>query len=324
VTAEQSGPGRSASLSSPDGKLRFDGRTAIITGAGRGLGRSYALSLAARGCQVVVNDLGVDPTGQGSSTSAADEVVEEIKQTGGSAAADYGNVAENPGEIVRHAIDEFGSVDIVINNAGFMSPTTPFEQATKAELDRVLAVHLGGSTELLRAAWPHMLARRYGRVVNVSSAGAWGVPGISSYACAKSGVIGLTRVLAQEGRPSNIHVNAVMPHGLTRMLGSLPDEHPLAVNMRKYFRVEQVAPFVVWLTHEETEVTGEVFGVGGGRAARVFLAEASGVMAPENTPEAWQTSVEQLMAVSSYRIPSTTTDEMEFALDELRMRESGN
>jgi NAD(P)-dependent dehydrogenase (short-subunit alcohol dehydrogenase family) len=319
VTTEGSGVQQSVLPSSPDGSLRFEGRTAIVTGAGRGLGRSYAISLAARGCQVVVNDLGVDTRGGGATTSTADEVVEEIEQSGGRAIADYRDVAASPGEIVRHAIDAFGSVDIVINNAGILSPPTPFEQATKEDFDRMIGVHLGGSVELLRAAWPHMLSRRYGRIVNVSSAGTWGVVGMASYGCAKSGVIGLTRALALEGAESNIYVNAIMPHGVTPMMTNLPDEHPIAQYMRKYFSGDQVAPLVVWLAHENTEVTGEVFGVAGGRAARVFLAEASGVVAPGNSPEAWRDSAEDLLRVHSYRIPSSTIEEMEYALEELRV-----
>src|SRR6266540_349785 len=210
--------------------LGFDGKVAIITGAGGGLGRSHALELARRGALVVVNDLGGSVDGSGSGTTAAQAVVDEIKAAGGDAVANYDSVATPDGgkAIVQSALDAFSRIDIVINNAGILRDTS-FKNMTSEQLEPVLDVHLKGAFYVTRPAWEHMREQGYGRVVNTSSgAGIFGNFGQTNYGAAKMGLVGLTRVLAIEGAKYNIKANAIAPVAKTRMteelLGPLADK----------------------------------------------------------------------------------------------------
>jgi NAD(P)-dependent dehydrogenase (short-subunit alcohol dehydrogenase family) len=271
-------------------ELRFDGRVAIVTGAGQGLGRQHALELASRGAKVVVNDLGGALDGSGASTGPAAAVVEEIKKNGGEALASPDNVATPEGAeaIVRTALDAFGRVDIVVNNAGILRDKS-FKNMSPEDFDQVIAVHLRGSFLVTHAAWPHLRDQAYGRVVMTSSpAGLFGNFGQANYASAKMGLVGLTKTLAAEGAKYNIKVNAIAPIAWTRMTEDVfPPEFKDALS------VEQVTPLVAWLVHESNESSGETYSVGGGRVARVFVAEGPGFakkdgLSVEDVRDNWQ------------------------------------
>ena len=271
-------------------ELRFNGRVAIITGAGQGLGRQHALELAARGAKVVVNDLGGALDGSGSSAGPAAAVVEEIKKNGGEAVANTDNVATPEGAqaIVRTALDAFGKIDIVVNNAGILRDKS-FKNMAPEEFDRVIAVHLRGSFLVTHAAWPHLREQAYGRVVMTSSpAGLFGNFGQANYASAKMGLVGLTKTLAAEGAKYNIKVNAIAPIAWTRMTEELfPPDY------KDKLSVELVTPVVAWLAHESNESSGETYSVGGGRVARVFVAEGPGFaqkggLSVEDVRDNWQ------------------------------------
>ena len=203
--------------------IRFDNRVAVVTGAGNGLGRSHALELARRGAKVVVNDLGGAVDGKGGATSAADAVVNEIKQAGGTAVANYDSVADASGaaNIIQTAVDAFGTIDVLINNAGILRDKS-FAKMDLADFEHVVQVHLMGSVYCTKAAWPIMQAQNYGRVVMTTSAsGIFGNFGQSNYGAAKTGVVGLMNVLRQEGAKNGIMVNTVAPIAATRMTEAL-------------------------------------------------------------------------------------------------------
>ncbi|MDX6738910.1 SDR family oxidoreductase [Actinocorallia sp. A-T 12471] len=254
-------------------ELRYDGKVAIITGAGHGLGRQHALELASRGAKVVVNDLGGDLHGEGESASPAQEVVAEIIKNGGEAVANGGNVATEEGaaSIVQTALDAFGRIDIVINNAGILRDKS-FKNITVAEWDAVIAVHLRGAFLVTNAAWPHLREAGAGRVVNTSSpAGLFGNFGQANYSTAKMGLVGFTRTLAAEGAKAGIKVNAIAPVAYTRMTSDL-----FPAEFAEKLGVEQVTPLVAYLAHESVPDSGQVYTVGGGHIARIFVAEGPG------------------------------------------------
>ncbi|GAA1763126.1 SDR family NAD(P)-dependent oxidoreductase [Nonomuraea bangladeshensis] len=277
--------------------LRFDDRVAIVTGAGHGLGRSHALLLAERGAKVVVNDLGGALDGTGASAGPAAEVAELINKNGGQAIANAGNVATPEGarDIVNAAVDAFGKVDIVINNAGILRDKS-FGKMTVEEFDAVMAVHVRGSFLVSLAAYPIMKAAGYGRVVNTSSpAGLFGNFGQANYSTAKMGLVGLTKTLGIEGARSGIRANAIAPVAWTRMTESL-----LPAEFEAKFTPERVSALVAYLTHDSCEVSGEVFTVGAGRVARVFVAEGPGWKTDDITPEAIADNWESIMAEQPY------------------------
>ena len=262
--------------------LGFDGKVAIITGAGGGLGRSHALDLAQRGALLVINDLGGSTDGIGSSETAAQKVVDEIKAAGGEAVANYDSVAtpEGGASIVKTAVDTFGKVDIIINNAGILRDTS-FKNMTPDQVNPVLDVHLRGAFYVTQPAWQLMRDQGYGRIVNTSSAaGIFGNFGQTNYGAAKMGLVGLTRVLAVEGAKNNIKVNAIAPVAKTRMTEELFGDA-----MDK-LSPELVTPIVTYLAHEDCPVTGEVYSVGGGRVARIFVGVTPGHYQADLTPEA--------------------------------------
>ncbi|WP_433230522.1 SDR family oxidoreductase [Actinomadura formosensis] len=254
-------------------ELRYDGRVAVVTGAGHGLGRQHALELAARGAKVVVNDLGGDRSGAGASAGPAEEVVAEIKKNGGEAVANPDNVATPEGAqaVIKTALDAFGKIDIIINNAGILRDRS-FKNMTVEEFDAVIAVHLRGSFLVSSAAWAHLREQGYGRIVNTSSpAGLFGNFGQANYSTAKMGLVGFTKTLAQEGAKYNIKANAIAPVAWTRMTEDL-----LPADFAAKLGVDQVTPLVAWLVHESNEDSGEVYTVGGGRIAKIFVAEGPG------------------------------------------------
>jgi len=251
---------------------RFEGRVAIVTGAGRGLGRSYARLLAAEGARVVVNGPALE--GQ---ASTASEVVEEIRGLGGEAVADLHDVTLDPAAIVATAIDTWGTVDIVINNAGATDGGGIDEMAPE-RLERLVDINLRASVAVLRAAWPVLKEKRYGRVVNTSSGCVLGLPACYAYQTTKSAIIGLTRGLAFDGAPYGIQVNAVCPIAWTAMTAGIPDDQ-FCKFLKANFDPELVAPFVGSLVTEEVPCSGEVFSVGGGIASRLVLGFTPGYQA---------------------------------------------
>jgi len=288
-------------------ELRFDGRVAIITGAGGGLGRSHALELARRGAKVLVNDLGGAVDGSGSSMSAADRVVDEITALGGIAAPNHDSVATAEGgrAIVQGAVDAFGRVDILVNNAGILRDKA-FHKMDDAMIEAVINVHLKGALYVSQPAYRLMREQGYGRIVNTSSAsGLFGNFGQANYGAAKAGLAGLTRVLAIEGASHGIQVNAIAPIAATRMtqdiLGPLADKVSPA----------SVSPLVAYLAHEECAVNGHVYSVAGGRIARIFVAETHGVVLSENTSEEIQSKLAliDVMDVERYYLPASLEDE---------------
>lgn len=255
-----------------------EGLSIVVTGAGGGLGRDYALLLARHGAKVVVNDLGGARDGSGAGSDMADSVVAEIKEAGGEAVANYDDVAtaEGAAGIVRTAVETFGTVHGVVNNAGILRDAS-FAKMTDAEWDAVVKVHLYGGYHVTRAAWPHFREQGFGRVVMAAStSGLFGNFGQSNYGSAKNGLVGLVNTLALEGARSNIRVNAVAPMAATRMTEDIAPPELLA-----RLRPEHVSPVVVNLLAAEQESTGSVFVIGGGAVYRVALFQNRGVVFPE-------------------------------------------
>jgi len=251
-----------------------EGRTIVVTGAGGGLGREYALLLARHGANVVVNDLGGARDGSGSGSEMADKVVAEIHEHGGRAVASYDNVASTDGaeNIVRNAVETFGGVHGVVNNAGILRDGS-FAKMDSAAWDSVLKVHLYGGFNVTRAAWPYFREQGFGRVVMASStSGLFGNFGQANYGAAKNGLVGLTNTLAIEGARSDILVNAIAPMAATRMTSDVAPQELL-----DKLGPEHVAPVVVHLLSEEQTATGSVFVVGGGSVYRVALFQNAGV-----------------------------------------------
>ena len=248
-------------------------RVIVVTGAGGGLGREYALTLAKEGASVVVNDLGSARDGTGAGHNMADEVVNEIKAAGGRAVANYDSVAESEGaaNIIKTAIDEFGKVDGVVSNAGILRDGT-FHKMEFAAWDSVLKVHLYGGYNVIRAAWPHFREQSYGRVVvATSTSGLFGNFGQANYGAAKLGLVGLINTLAQEGAKYNIKTNAVAPIAATRMTQDI-----LPPEVFEKLTPEYVAPVVAYLMSEENPDSAAVFIVGGGKVQRAALFQNEG------------------------------------------------
>ena len=285
--------------------LGFDGKVAIITGAGGGLGREHALLLASRGAQVVINDLGGSVSGEGGSEGPAHTTAKEIEDLGGIAVADTNSVATPEGgeAIVKTAVDAYGRVDIVINNAGILRDKT-FHNMTPEFVDPVLDVHLRGAFWVTRPAWVKMREQGYGRVINTSSnSGILGNFGQSNYGAAKMGLVGFTRVLAAEGAKYNIKANALAPVARTRMTEELLG--PLAERLDPSL----VSPVVAWLAHEDCPVTGEIYSVGGGRVARFFIGMTTGYANPKLTLEDVRDNWDQIRNEEGYTVPSGPGDE---------------
>jgi NAD(P)-dependent dehydrogenase (short-subunit alcohol dehydrogenase family) len=254
--------------------IRFDGRVALVTGAGSGLGRAHALMLAARGATVIVNDFGGAADGTGRSTNAADSVVAQIQQAGGKAAANYDSVSDPDGALrmIDTAVQFGGRLDILVNNAGFLRDKT-FGKADLADFRAVVDVHLMGSVYGTRAAWAIMKDQNYGRIVMTSSgAGLYGNFGQSNYGAAKMAVVGLMNVLKLEGERSGILVNAVAPIAATRMTEQLMPKHALP-----HLKSEYVSAAVAYLSSEQCKVTGHVISAGAGYFARTQMMESAGV-----------------------------------------------
>jgi NAD(P)-dependent dehydrogenase (short-subunit alcohol dehydrogenase family) len=268
------------------GQHRFDGRVAVVTGSGRGIGRAYARLLAKLGARVVVNDLGGSMGGSGKDATVAETVVDEIVASGGEAIADGNDVATAEGAqaLVDAALNRFGQLDILINNAGIMRWAGPPE-VDLDNLSRHLAVHVLGSFNTTRAAWPHMSERQYGRIVMTTSSGIFGLPANTSYATAKGAVIGLTRSLSTAGATVGIKANLIAPAAFTRMAGKQAEATDSSGNAgSSQMSPDLVAPMVAFLAHENCPVSGEIYAAGFGRFARIFIASTQGYVHPTPDP----------------------------------------
>ncbi len=283
----------------------FEGRVAVITGAGRGIGRAYALLLASRGARVVVNDLGGSIQGQGSDAGVATTVAAEIADAGGSAIPDQNDVAAPSGAqaLVAAAVDNFGRLDILINNAGIMQ-WAGLPDVDQENLERHLAVHVLGSFNTTRAAWPHMVEQGYGRIVMTTSSGIFGLPKNLSYATAKGGVIGLTRSIASMSEAHGIRINLVAPAAMTRMAG--PDADP--DDTSSPMAPGRVAPLVAFLAHEACPVNGELYAAGAGRFARIFIAATPGYVATQATVEDVAEHWDEINREQGYVVPRDLPD----------------
>jgi NAD(P)-dependent dehydrogenase (short-subunit alcohol dehydrogenase family) len=275
-------------------ELRFDGRVAIVTGAGGrpSLGRAHAHLLAQRGAKVVVNDLGVGPDGHGRERAHADLVAQEIVDAGGEAIADTGSVAEEESAqaVVQTALDAWGRVDILVNNAG-VAILAEFSEITSSDLRRVIDVHLYGNIWMCRAVWPHMIEAEYGRIVNITSGALLGLRYVTIYGAAKGGIVSLTRGLAVEGATHGIKVNALGPAAATIALSLLSTEAMSAVAPP----AELVAPAVALLAHEDCPVSGGYLESAGGRTVARRFAEARGFYDADLTIESLRDNFGQVI-----------------------------
>jgi len=288
-------------------KLSFEGRVAVVTGAGRGIGRAYAQLLADRGASVVVNDLGGSKQGKGADPGPASAVASAISDAGGKAIADNSDISTTGGAetLVRAAVDQFGRIDVLVNNAGIVRwATMPNVDADNVSAN--LAVHTLGSFHTARAAWPHMVEQEYGRIVMTTSTGMLGLRGNLAYATAKGGVVGLARTLATEGAKHNIKVNLIAPAAFTRMASQNDEDLPDGEEMPE-MSPDLVAPMVAFLAHEDCPVTGEIYSAGSGRFARLFIASTEGYVHSGSTPPTVEDVSEhwdQINDESGYDVPA--------------------
>ena len=315
--------------------ISFEGRVAIVTGAGGGIGRDYALEIARRGGKVVVNDYGGDCFGGGGGLRMADAVVEEIRQAGGTALANYDTVATTEGAnaLVASAVEAFGRLDVVINNAGIIR-NAPLAAMSDEDWDAVIATHLTGSFKVTRAAWPHMRAQGYGRLVfTTSSTATFGVAMMGNYAAAKGGIIGLVHTASHEGREHGILVNAIMPNAMTRLAveaarswaelgadaaGELPPEIGNAMNP------EFNMPVAVYLASEANRDTHGIYSQCLGRAAKLIVGVPAGwqgqrqsAPSPDDIAAHWG----EICAIpEGIFVPGSPTDELALVLSQDRNR----
>jgi NAD(P)-dependent dehydrogenase (short-subunit alcohol dehydrogenase family) len=295
-------------------EVRFDNRVAVITGAGGGLGKTYALELGRRGAKVVVNDLGGAADGTGGGSSMADATVKEITEAGGTAVANYDSVATPEGgeAIIKSALDNFGQVDIVINNAGILRDKT-FVKLAPPDLKAVLAVHLEGAFYVSQPAFRAMKEKGYGRFIfTASTAGIFGNFGQTNYGAAKFGLVGLSNVLSIEGAKYNIKSNVIAPIANTRLTKELLG--PLADSLEP----EQVTPLVCYLVSEESEITHEIFSVGGGKFSRIFVGMAPGWAAGKGAKpsvEEVRDNMDKIRDQEGYAVPGSIGDEMKLLME---------
>lgn len=257
-------------------EISFSGRVALVTGAGRGIGRAHAHQLAERGASVVVNDLGGRVDGVGADPEVARSVAEEIVGAGGVAIADGSDVSHAAGahDAVRAAIREFGRLDVIVNNAGIIA-WVALDEVDSDTFDRHCAVHVAGTLNVALAAWPYLAECGHGRIVNTTSSAIFGMSELVPYAAAKAGVLGLTRALARAGDPLGIGVNAIAPLAHSRMSARL-EKTLAAEGVARDLAPDYVAAVVAFLAHASCSTTGEVYMAGGGAVARIFLGMTRG------------------------------------------------
>jgi NAD(P)-dependent dehydrogenase (short-subunit alcohol dehydrogenase family) len=304
--------------------IDFTGQVAIVTGAGRGLGRLYAIELARRGAAVVVNDLGGSMHGDGADTSIADAVVEEVERAGGVAAASHDSVDSPEGgeAIVRTAIDRFGRLDAVVSNAGIFN-SVAFEDLSPADWRRMLSVHLDGGFYLSQPAYREMKAAGYGRFVFISSSGGmFGQPMEAHYAAAKAGLVGLANVIAIEGAQHGILANTVLPFGFSRMVTETVGD-PKALEETGFLKIiqpELVVPIVAFLASRACEFSHQNYSACAGRFARVFVGLGEGWLAePDSNPTADDVAAHlaEVSATEPFTVPGSIFEEVFAVCDRL-------
>jgi NAD(P)-dependent dehydrogenase (short-subunit alcohol dehydrogenase family) len=293
--------------------IGYDGKVAIITGSGGGLGKEHALELARRGARIVINDLGGSVSGEGHTDGPAHATAQEINDLGGEAVADTNSVATPEGgkAIVQTALDAFGTVDIVVNNAGILRDKT-FHNMTPELLEPVIDVHLKGAFYVTQPAYVIMREKGYGRIINTSSnSGILGNFGQSNYGAAKMGLVGFTRVLANEGRKHNIKANAIAPVAKTRMTEELLGAFGDALDPKL------VTPVVCWLASAECDTTGEVFSTAGGIVSRFFIGLTpgyyNGALTVEDVRDHWA----EIRDEDGYTVPEGPNDELKKIVETL-------
>jgi len=298
--------------------IDFNDQVVVVTGAGRGLGRLYAIDLAARGAAVIVNDLGGTMVGDGADASVADEVVDEIRKAGGTAVASHASVDSRDGaaSIIGTAVAEFGRVDAVVSNAGIFE-TLPLEQLSPAQWERMLRVHLDGAFHLSQAAYPVMRAQGEGRFVFISSsAGLFGQPNSAHYAAAKAGIVGLANVVAIEGAAHGILANCVLPFGYSRMVSETVGDRDVLEPEPGFLHAiepELVVPIVVFLASRACTFTHHAYSACAGRFARVFIGLADGWVAPNDsmpTADDIAAHLDEVAATEPHSVPTSIFDEV--------------
>jgi NAD(P)-dependent dehydrogenase (short-subunit alcohol dehydrogenase family) len=285
-------------------RISLEGKVAVVTGAGRGLGRAYVELLAERGARVVVNDLGTDVSGSGKDSTIAEEVADLIRSRGGEAIANDSDVSTPHGgsDLIAMTIGHFGRIDLLVNNAGICGSQL-FEDATLDDFDQYWRVHLGGSVNTVRAVWPHMVAQRHGKIILTTSVvGLFGMRGQATYAAAKSAVIGLMRILAIEGAEHGILVNTISPVGYTRM-------HPAAGSRvseaggKATVPVEAVAPVIVWLASDDCSETNRIYNLEAGAIQRIAIVMGPGFYDPHLTPESIAENYAKVVSIEGFSEP---------------------
>lgn len=301
-----------------DKPIRFDDRVVIVTGSSRGIGRELAKMFAARGAKVIVS---------GRTRETAEKVVAEIEASGGTATSSIGDVADPDcaKAAVAQALDRYDRIDIVVNNAGVLG-FSPFAEMSRALLDEIFDVNLRGAFNVTQAAWPHMQRAGYGRVLFFPSHAIFGAPNSAHYALSKGAIYGLMRSLYVEGKQYGINVNAVMPFAVTDMMVNAMSSGASIVEgdtsdlvaAAQYLQPELIAPIVAWLSHHDSTISGELFTAGGGRIARVFLAETIGYFNQRLTPESVRDHVDDICREKGYRIPSDVTASLGMVVEVLK------
>jgi NAD(P)-dependent dehydrogenase (short-subunit alcohol dehydrogenase family) len=290
---------------------------AIVTGAGRGLGREIALELARRGARIVVADHGSGLHGSGTTELVAHWVADEIAALGGAAIANTASVAEEAGvrAIIGETIETFGRLDIIVNMAG-LTDHTPFADETVARMRRSMDVMFFGSMMLALAAWPYMVSQGGGRILNACSSSLFGIAGYTNYISAKGALFGLTRSLGPEGAPHGIHVNAIAPAAATRMALNNPDLADRAEWMKTIFAPEFIVPTAIYLLHETCALNGEVLGCGGGAVSAWKFGETAGIVDRQAKAETIAERVGEIID-SEIRIYRTQADQAQYQRGEI-------
>jgi NAD(P)-dependent dehydrogenase (short-subunit alcohol dehydrogenase family) len=285
-------------------RISLAGKVAVVTGAGRGLGRAYVELLAARGAQVVVNDLGADVAGFGTDSTIADQVADRIRSRGGAAIAEASDVSTPEGgrDLIATTLERFGRIDLLVHNAGICGSQL-FEDATLEDFAHYWRVHLGGAVNTVKAAWPQMVAQRGGKIILTTSvAGLFGIRGQATYAAAKGAVVGLMRILALEGAAHRILVNTLSPVGYTRMHAAA-GSHVAEAEGQAAMPVAAVAPAVVWLASDGCAETNRIYHVEAGAIQRIAVVMGPGFSDPQLTPERIAEHYAQVEALAGFSEP---------------------